>query len=213
MVNDIAIYGAGGLGREMAILLSQINQKNEQWNLIGFYDDFKSAQTVDNLPVLGGIEELNSITKSLSLLVAIADGKVRSKIISKITNIRIKYPVIIHPGAIVGSKSNVFGNGTVITAGCILTTGISFGDFVILNLAVTVGHDVKVGNYSSIMPATNISGNVTIGENVLIGTGTQILQGLTIGKSSIIGAGAVVTKDIPESVIAYGVPAKIISTC
>ena len=51
---------------------------------------------------------------------------------------------------------------------------------------------------------------ITLGENVWIGGGCTILSGVTIGKNSIIGAGSVVTKDIPENVIAAGNPARII---
>lgn len=49
-----------------------------------------------------------------------------------------------------------------------------------------------------------------IGNNVSIGSNATILSGVKIGNASIIGAGAVVTKDIPENIIAAGVPAKII---
>lgn len=51
---------------------------------------------------------------------------------------------------------------------------------------------------------------VVIGDGVWIGTRVIIMPGVTIGKGSIIGAGAVVTKDIPENVIAVGVPAQVI---
>lgn len=53
-------------------------------------------------------------------------------------------------------------------------------------------------------------GGVEIGDNVWIGAGAKIMDGVTIGRDSVIGAGAVVTKDIPELVIAYGVPARVI---
>lgn len=51
---------------------------------------------------------------------------------------------------------------------------------------------------------------ITIGNNVWIGAGTTILGGVTIGNNSVIGAGSVVTKDIPEGVIAVGVPCKVL---
>ena len=38
-MNDIAILGAGGFGREIACLIDKINQNKPQWNLIGFFDD------------------------------------------------------------------------------------------------------------------------------------------------------------------------------
>ena len=51
---------------------------------------------------------------------------------------------------------------------------------------------------------------VTIGDNVWIGGNTVILPGVTIGNNVVIGAGSVVTKDIPDNVIAYGNPCRII---
>lgn len=51
---------------------------------------------------------------------------------------------------------------------------------------------------------------VKIGNNVWVGGGVQINQGVTIGDNTIIGSGSVITKDIPENVIAAGVPCKVI---
>jgi acetyltransferase-like isoleucine patch superfamily enzyme len=84
------------------------------------------------------------------------------------------------------------------------------GDYNIINLDCTVGHEVQVGNFVTINPGVNVSGNVIIDDCVSIGTGSQLLQGKRIGSNSIIGAGAVVTTDIPEKCTAVGVPAKII---
>lgn len=208
-MNDIAIYGAGGFGRETAVLLRQINQVDKQWNLIGFFDDgLKKNQTIEELPLLGGINEVNSFQAPLSLVLAIADPESRMNIVASIHNDQISFPVIAHPHAILGSESNWFGRGVIITAGCILTTGIVIGDFSIINLATTIGHDVKIGSFCSIMPACNLSGNVTIGEGCFLGTGTKILQNLSIGKDCVIGAGAVVIKNFEEEGLTLvGVPA------
>lgn len=51
---------------------------------------------------------------------------------------------------------------------------------------------------------------VVIGNNVWIGGGVIILPGVTIGDNVVIGAGSVVTKDIPDNVIAYGNPCRIV---
>ena len=51
---------------------------------------------------------------------------------------------------------------------------------------------------------------ITIGDNVWIGGGVSIIGGVTIGKNSIIGAGSVVTKDIPEGVLAVGNPCRVV---
>ncbi|MBR5969559.1 MAG: hypothetical protein IK016_04345, partial [Lachnospiraceae bacterium] len=52
--------------------------------------------------------------------------------------------------------------------------------------------------------------DVYIGENVWIGAGALILLGVHIGKNSVIGAGSVVTRDIPDSVLAVGDPCNVV---
>jgi len=52
--------------------------------------------------------------------------------------------------------------------------------------------------------------DITIEDNVWLGAGVKILNGVKIGKDSIIGAGSLVTRNIPEFSVAYGVPAKVI---
>ncbi len=61
-MKDIAIYGAGGFGREVACLIRIINKKTPQWNLIGFFDDDTKLKDTKNEygKVIGGIEELNN---------------------------------------------------------------------------------------------------------------------------------------------------------
>jgi acetyltransferase-like isoleucine patch superfamily enzyme len=56
----------------------------------------------------------------------------------------------------------------------------------------------------------NISGNVRIGKDCQIGVGATIIDNVTIGDNVIIGAGSVVTTSIPNNVVAYGSPCKII---
>jgi maltose O-acetyltransferase len=51
---------------------------------------------------------------------------------------------------------------------------------------------------------------VVIGNNVWLGGNSTILPGVTIGDDVVIGAGSVVTKDIPNGVLAYGNPCKVI---
>lgn len=207
-MKDIAIYGAGGFGRETSLLIQQINQVHDTWNLVGFFDDrVAPGKVIDNLPVFGGLVAINQYPEPIDLVVAIADPAVRQTLVNKIKNPKIHFPVLIHPNANTGAPVNSFGRGCIITAGVILTTGIHLEEFVIVNLSTTIGHDVTVGKCSILMPGCSISGNVKIGEGSMIGTGARILQNLSIGSHCRIGAGAVVTKDISDNKTALGVPA------
>jgi sugar O-acyltransferase (sialic acid O-acetyltransferase NeuD family) len=207
-MKQLAIYGAGGFGREMALMVEQMNDVKKEWEVAGFFDDGRRAgEVVDGLPVLGGIGELNAWKTGLDLVVAVADPRIRKAVVEKIRNDNVHFPAMVHPKSM-GSSRNLIGRGSIITAGCILTTGIEIKDFVIVNLLSTLGHDVKVGSYTSIMPGSNISGAVTIGEANLIGTGVQILQGLSTGDHCRIGAGAVLTRSVAGSKTITGIPAR-----
>lgn len=205
-MKDIVIIGAGGFGRETALMISQMNS---DWRIIGFYDDqINKDEEVMGFKVLGPIKLLNKITDSLSVAVAIANPQTRARIVTKLTNSKIEFPVLVHPSANVGHSSNKVMRGSIITAGVILTSGISVGEFSIINLTTTVGHDCSIGSFASIMPQCSLAGNVTLGDRTFIGTGARVLQGLSIGDDAIVGAGAIVTKNIDKNITVVGVPAK-----
>lgn len=67
-MKDLAIYGAGGFGREVACLIKRINAVKPTWNLIGFFDDGKEIGTENEYgKILGGIKELNAWNKPLNV--------------------------------------------------------------------------------------------------------------------------------------------------
>ncbi len=98
----------------------------------------------------------------------------------------------------------------------------NFGEVKNAHLApgTKMGHFSYVGD-AEIGPGVNIgAGTVTcnfdgvhkhrtvIGEGAFIGSGTMLVAPVTIGKKAKIGAGSVVTRDVPDATLAYGVPAR-----
>jgi len=107
------------------------------------------------------------------------------------------------------------GEGTVICAGNILTTNITLGKHVQINLDCTIGHDVVMEDYATLAPGVHLSGYVHVGERVYMGTGAVIVNGIkgkpiVIGKDAVIGAGTCVTKSIPPGETWVGVPAHLV---
>lgn len=120
-----------------------------------------------------------------------------------------KFTNIIHSGLDI-SKMSKIGRGVLINSKVSIAAHTTIGDFVSINRNVSIGHHTIIKDYCSINPGVNIAGNVVIGEGTTIGMGTNILHTVKIGNNSIIGAGSVVTKDIPDNLVAYGSPCKII---
>ncbi|MDY6949968.1 MAG: acetyltransferase [Thermodesulfobacteriota bacterium] len=211
-LQNIAVYGAGGFGLEVAMLIEQINMVSLEWHIIGFFDDgVRKGKIVNGYPVLGGIQQLNQWDSALSMVVAVGTPMTKRRIVDSIDNQNVSYPILVHPTVITGDRQYVtVGEGSIICAGTIITTNVLIGKHVILNLACTVGHETEIGDFSSLMPACNISGEVKIGQATFWGTGAIVINRRIIGNNCVLGAGAVVTKDIPDNVTAVGVPAKVV---
>jgi sugar O-acyltransferase (sialic acid O-acetyltransferase NeuD family) len=208
-MEKIVIVGAGGFGREVKMLIDQINQKEKKYEFLGFYDDgFKKGTTINYNEVLGSIDDLANISYKINVVIAIGAPDIKKIIIEKLINSNISFPTLIHPSVIIGDEHVAIGKGCIICAGSFITCNIDIKDFVILNLMCTVGHDTVINSYASFMPSVNISGEVVIHESVYVGTGAKIINQLEIGMQTIVGAGAVVSKSLPEKCTAVGIPAK-----
>lgn len=213
-MKDIAIFGAGGFGREIACLIRIINESAKEpiWNFIGFFDDnasLKGTSISHHGVCLGGTEELNSYQEELALVLAIGNSNVVKKVYDKITNSNITFPNIIHPNFnIIDPESFTIGVGNIIQEGCSVSCDVSIGNFNVLNGSVVMGHDDKIGNYNTFMPGIRVSGEVTIGEFNFFGVGSIILQQLNVGNNIRLGAGSVLMTKPKDGYLYIGNPAK-----
>jgi len=114
---------------------------------------------------------------------------------------------LIHPSVSLGSNVHI-GEGLIINAGTVIAPNVYLDDFCSVNRAASIGHDTKIGKFSQVGPGVSLAGSCRIGNHSFIGIGACILDRLHIGDWAVIGAGSVVTKDIEESVVALGAPAR-----
>ncbi len=194
-VKRIAVYGAGGFGKEVRMLIHLLVKEGRAVNFAGYLDDFRKTEPVAQPG------QYDDVT------VAIADVVARQLIVKKLAGTSLPFESLIHPG-VYFDESNRIGRGCLVCGGVQMTVDIRLGDFVIINLSSTIGHDVEIGDYTSIMPAVNVSGNVKIGRGVFIGSGAMLFQGITIGDGAVVGAGAVVRHSVQPGHRVAGVPSK-----
>jgi sugar O-acyltransferase (sialic acid O-acetyltransferase NeuD family) len=206
-MKDIVIIGAGDFGREVVWLIEDINAMKDEWNILGFVDDNADllGKEFDGYKVIGNLDWL--MNQSIYVVNSIANPKVREMMMTKLASSSNKYPSLIHPNVVISKRATI-GEGSIITSGNIVSTGVKVGKHVIINLACTLGHDSIYDDYASLMPGVNVSGHAHFGRCVHVGTGSAVIPKVSIGEYSTLGAGSVVTKDIPPYCTAVGVPAK-----
>lgn len=212
-MKDIAIFGAGGFGKEVACLIKKINESHSEpiWNLIGFFDDGKKiGDKVSHFgEVLGGLTELNKYSKELSIVIAVGNPSIVKNIFEKIDNELISFPNIIHPGVFFSDEDTFnIGKGNILQGGCAFSCDVGIGDFNIFNGSVVLGHDVKVGNFNTFMPAVRISGEVSVGNRNFFGVASIVLQQIKIGENIRLGAGSVLMRKPKDGTLYIGNPAK-----
>lgn len=207
------IFGTGGAGRDAEQIVRDINAERSTYQLLGYLDgntELHGAQ-VHELPVLGDLDWL-AVHPNVRVAVAVGNPASRRRLVARLEAMgHRKYVTLVHPLAWVG-KWNVVGEGSTLYPGCLLTTDIRVGRFVLLNVATTLGHDTVAEDFVTLAPAANVSGNVLIGEGCDLGTNCSVNQRLRIGAWSIVGAGAAVVRDVPENVTVVGVPARVLRT-
>jgi sugar O-acyltransferase (sialic acid O-acetyltransferase NeuD family) len=206
----LVIFGAGGLGREVLVLLNQLNEAGAGWEVRGFYDDQPPATpTVAGLPYLGTAHDLNQTREPLAVAVGLGSSASRAAVVARLTSPQLTFPTLVHPGVRLAPSQRVtLGAGCIIQQGCILTCDITLGRFVLLNLGCTVGHDAVLDDFCSLMPHANVGGAAQLGAGVYLGTNATVIHTVRVGAGTTVGAGAVVVRELPAGVTAIGVPAK-----
>jgi len=202
----LIIVGAGGFGREVAWLARSLAAYSDP---VGFLDDADrlQGQSVCDLPVLGKIADWQQHAGA-RFIVAVGPPRARKAIVDRMTaSGDVEFATLVHPAAL-HSHYVTFGAGSIVCAGSILTTQTAVGRHCILNLNVTVGHDVSMGDYCTLAPQAALSGNVTLARGVELGTAAAVVPGVTLGEGSMICAGAVVSKPLAANLLAAGSPAR-----
>lgn len=211
-MKDIAIYGAGGFGKEVACLIGRINKAEgcPKWRLVGFFDDAKpSGSKVSHFgTVLGGMDKLNAWPTPIDVAIAIGAPQAIKDISNRIINPHVAFPNLIDPSfELFDPETITMGRGNVVVGPGSLSCDVRLGDFNVLVGGVVVGHDVCIGSYNVLMPGARVSGKVVMGNLNLLGANAIVLQGLRIGYCVTVAMGSALMTNPTDGSTYLGVPA------
>lgn len=208
---NVVIVGSSGHAK----VIIDIIEKEQKYHIVGLIDSYKNiGEIVSGYKIIGKEEDIPELIKGLNIhggIVGIGDNWTRSNVVSKIMEIYPNFNFVkaIHPSARIAKGVDI-GKGTAIMANCVINSYSKIGDFCIVNSNSSLDHDSIMDHFSSLAPGVVTGGDVRIGGYSAICLGAMIIHGVTIGKHSVIGAGSTVLKNIPDLVISYGSPSKII---
>jgi sugar O-acyltransferase (sialic acid O-acetyltransferase NeuD family) len=198
-----------------AQVVIDIVESEGRYQVVGLIDSFKPAGTqLRGYEVIGTEQEIPMLFQAGVAsfgIVAIGDNWTRARMVARIRELQpdFQFVTAIHPGVHIARDVTV-GEGTVIMAGAVVNTGSRIGAFCILNTRSSVDHECTVAEYSSLAPGVVTGGRVIVGQYSAIGIGATVVHEVRIGEHTVVGAGTTVLKDVPDYVVVYGTPARIV---
>lgn len=207
----VALFGASGHARVIADVL----ERSGLFEVVGLIvSDLPAGTACFGYRVLGSEMELPALIEQYGIQagsIGVGDNWARSQFLARIERIcpALQFVTAVHPSAQIGRDVRI-GQGTVIMAGAVVNSGSEIGSFSIINTKASLDHDGRMGAFTSLAPGATVGGNVVIGDFSAISLGVSVIQRIRIGSHTIIGAGAVVIRDVPDQVVAFGVPAVVV---
>jgi len=205
----LLVFGASGHGKVAADAAIAAG-----WVVRGFADDAadKRGRLLLDLPVIAtGMAEAAAfcLHDDAFLVIGVGDNRIRQRLFLAAQQAGVRFATVVHPRAAVAPSARL-GAGTVVFAGVAVNCDAVIGADVILNTGATVDHDCIIGDHAHLSPGVHLGGTVHVGPGTHLGVGVAVSPNLELGAWSIVGVGAAVVANIPDAVVAYGVPAKVV---
>lgn len=208
---SLIIWGASGHAKVLNEFVG-----GQGYRLIALFDNNRDViSPIAGVNVYVGMEGFKAwraswdVSSPVAALVAIGgtNGRVRLDIQRALQSEGIGVATVIHPTAFVATGVKI-GAGSHILAQSAIASDAQLGEACIVNTRASIDHETVLGDAVHVAPGATITGCARIGSYSFIGPGAVVTSRRLIGENVIIGAGAVVVDDIPNNVVAFGVPAR-----
>jgi sugar O-acyltransferase (sialic acid O-acetyltransferase NeuD family) len=212
-MNNLVLIGGGN----QAHYTIDIINKEGKYNIIGIIDSIEEIGAYKfGYKIIGRQENLKNLIEEYNIdcgIISIGDNWSRYYVSKKLLELvpNFKFVNAIHPSVIIGDNVKL-GVGVVAMAGVIFNPKAIIGDFTFFATGAQIEHDCVINDYASVSAGSITGGFVKINKFSAITLGVVIMDRIEIGENTVVGSSSLVTKNLPDDVLAYGNPAKIIRT-
>lgn len=205
---DVAIIGAGGLGREVLEYAQAAASDGWPNRIAGFFDDHPDVREgFDSAyPVLGPFSAIGAGSVR-RFIIALGDAEQRRRVSDMVKTAGGELVTLVHPLAHVVRTSSL-GEGAILCPFALVGAHSAVGGNVLINVYASVGHDARIGAHTVLSPYAAVTGTVDLGTESFVGTHASLLPRISIGACSKVSAGSVVTSSFPAGSMIAGSPAR-----
>lgn len=203
----LIIIGAGSFGRAILGWALDVDSRGD-WEIGGFLDS--NPMALDGFTCPFGIvgDPLTFIPRENERLVcAIGNPTTKLRLCRDLKARGGQFMTLRHPTVITAPYCRI-GEGCILCPGAVISTNVTLGNFVTVNVYATVGEDAVIGDGCILNGHSDVTGNTVLGEGVFVGSHACVLPGATVGDYAVVGAGSVVLRKVRARSTVMGVPAK-----
>lgn len=206
--NKLILIGGGG---HCKVCIDVIEQEGK-YEIYGILDKEElKGKKILRYEIIGTDTMISSmVDQGYAFLITIGQIKsasVRKKIFNELIRLGADIVTIISPHAYVSQYAGI-SKGTIIMHGANVNAGAVVGKNCIINTGSIIEHDVRIGNHCHISTNAVVNGDCIIGDDNFIGSNATVIHGIHTGSEIVIGAATLVNRNIDQSGIYIGNPAR-----
>jgi sugar O-acyltransferase (sialic acid O-acetyltransferase NeuD family) len=205
LIDRIYIWGVGGHAVSVADVAVSTGIQIE-----AFVDPEASCEEFLTRPV---VEDIVGLEQGCSYFVAIGANFARERVFVALQERfpRTSPATLVHSTAVVGLNSRL-NAGSILHANAVVGPGSTLGVGSLVNTGAILEHESELGAFASLAPGAVVGGRSAIGTRSAVSMGAVVKHGTSVGSDTIVGAASFVASCLPNNVIAYGVPARVVRT-